>query len=196
MNWIEHPVVLEGKRVKLVPLESAHFPALLDLAKDQRIWEYMTVQGGDPEKLQQHLKSTLVKRAAGEWYTFTVIDKETGKVAGSTMFHNIFPEHRKLEIGWTWYAPEYWATGFNTECKLLLLTYCFEKLKTVRVQFQANDQNLRSRKAIEKIGGKFEGLLRKERIRPDGGFRTTAMYSIIDDEWAETKARLVQLLGQ
>ena len=106
------------------------------------------------------------------------------------MFHNIFPEHRKLEIGWTWYDPAYWRTGYNRECKLLLLTYCFEVLNTVRVQLQTDENNERSRTAILGIGATYEGTMRKERIRANGANRNTAMYSIIDDEWVEVKAKL------
>ena len=131
-----------------------------------------------------------MKRGTGEQYPFTVIDRKTNKIIGSTLFHNIFPEHRKLEIGWTWYDPAYWRTGYNRECKLLLLTYCFETLKTVRVQLQTDENNMRSRTAILGIGATFEGIMRKERIRANGAFRNTVMYSIIDDEWAMVKEKL------
>lgn len=191
MNWIQHPVILEGEKVRLVPLESAHIAALLEVAKDERIWEHISgFNGADIEKISLHLKSAILKRASGEQYPFTVIDKTGNKIIGSTLFHNIFPEHRKLEIGWTWYDPAYWRTGYNRECKLLLLTYCFETLKTIRVQLQTDETNLRSRTAILGIGGTYEGTLRNERIRASGTFRNTAMYSIIVDEWPEVKAKL------
>ena len=188
MNWIQHPVILEGERVKLVPLESGHFTDLVAIGGQDNIWEYMSAWSqADDARLTQHLKSAILKRAAGEQYPFTVIDKQQNKIIGSTLFHNIFQEHRKLEIGWTWYDPAYWRTGYNRECKLLLLTYCFEQLKTARVQLQTDENNHRSRTAILGIGASFEGILRKERIRANGGFRNTAMYSIIDDEWPEVK---------
>lgn len=154
------------------------------------------MNGADSDKLQLHLKSALLKRATGEQYPFTVIDKITDNVIGSTLFHSIFPEHRKLEIGWTWYAPAYWRTGYNRECKLLLLTYCFEILKTIRVQLVTDENNLRSRTAILGIGASFEGVLRKERIRGNGLPRNTAMYSIIDEEWPGVKQLLVSNLAQ
>jgi RimJ/RimL family protein N-acetyltransferase len=187
MNWIQHPVKLEGKRVKLVPLESAHFADLAAIGRQDKIWEYMSMNGTDEARLLQHLKSAILKRATGEQYPFTVVDKLQNKIIGSTLFHNIFPEHRKLEIGWTWYDPEYWRNGYNRECKLLLLAYCFETLKTVRVQLQTDENNHRSRAAIVGIGATFEGVLRKERIRANGVFRNTAMYSITDDEWPDLK---------
>ena len=194
MNWIEHPVILEGERVRLLPLENAHFPALIAIAKDEKIWEHISINGTDSDRLTQHLKSALLKRGTSEQYPFTVIDRKTNTIIGCTLFHNIFPEHRKLEIGWTWYDPAYWRTGYNRECKLLLLTYCFETLNAVRVQLQTDENNLRSRTAILGIGATFEGMLRKERIRANGATRNTVMYSIIDDEWGRVKAMLTERL--
>ncbi len=190
MNWIPHPVILESERVKLVPLESGHFNDLIALGLQEKIWEFMSINGADSNRLLLHLKSAVLKRGTGEQYPFTVIDKQQNKIIGSTLFHNIFPEHRKLEIGWTWYDPSYWRTGFNRECKLLLLTHCFEVLKTVRVQLQTDENNHRSRTAILGIGATFEGIMRKERIRANGAFRNTAMYSILDDEWPAVKSLL------
>ena len=190
MNWIQHPVILQGEKVTLVPLDNAHFAELLEVGKQEQIWEHISINGADRERLMQHLKSAVLKRGTGEQYPFTVIDNKTNRIIGSTLFHNIFPEHRKLEIGWTWYDPAYWRTGYNRECKLLLLTYCFESLKTVRVQLQTDENNLRSRTAILGIGATFEGVLRKERIRANGAFRNTVMYSIIDEEWPRVKEKL------
>ncbi|MBC7553186.1 MAG: GNAT family N-acetyltransferase [Taibaiella sp.] len=190
MAWIEHPVMLEGERVKLVPLDKSHFSALVDIANEEKIWEFISINGANDNILMNHLRSALLKRATGEQYAFTVIDKKENKVIGSTLFHNIFPEHRKLEIGWTWYDPAYWRTGFNRECKLLLLTYCFEVLKTIRVQLVTDENNQRSRTAILGIGAQFEGILRQERIRANGAYRNTVMYSIIDSEWPAVKAML------
>ncbi len=196
MNWIYHPIILEGDKVMLVPLEHKHFPDLIAIAKDKRIWEHISIDGSDSDRMERHLKSAILKRGTGEQYPFTVIDKLTKKIIGSTFLHNIFPEHRKLEIGWTWYAPEYWRTGYNRECKLLLLRYCFETLKAVRVQLQTDATNMRSRTAIEGIGAIFEGIMRKERIRANGVFRNTVMYSIIDDEWDKVKSMLIAKTGK
>ena len=192
MNWIQHPVILEGEKVKLVPLENAHFHELAEVASDERIWEHISINGADKDRILQHLKSAVLKRATGEQYPFTIIDREKNKIIGSTLLHSIFPEHRKLEIGWTWYDPAYWRTGYNRECKLLLLTYCFEKLKTIRVQLQTDENNLRSRTAILGIGATLEGIMRKERIRANGMPRNTVMYSIIEDEWPEAKLRMTR----
>lgn len=196
MNWIPHPTILEGARVRLVPLEHAHFDELVHVARQENIWEHISINGADSSLLLQHLRSAILKRGTGEQYPFTVVDKLTGKLIGSTLYHNIFPEHKKLEIGWTWYDPTYWRTGYNRECKLLLLTYSFELLKTVRVQLQTDENNHRSRTAILGIGATFEGILRKERIRTNGTFRNTAMYSILDDEWPRVKELLATSLNR
>jgi RimJ/RimL family protein N-acetyltransferase len=192
MNWIQHPVILEGEKVKLVPLENPHFTDLIQVGRNEKIWEFISINGADEDVLRQHLRSAVLKRATGEIYPFTVIDKVKNKIIGSTFFHNIFPEHRRLEIGWTWYDPAYWRSGYNRECKLLLLTYCFESLKTGRVQLVTDENNRRSRTAILGIGAAFEGILRKERIRSNGLFRNTAMYSIIDEEWPGVKEKLIK----
>lgn len=194
MNRIKHPVVLEGKRVKLVPLEDTYFDELIALSTNKDVWEFLSIPGYEPDTLRTELRSAVLKRMTGEEYPFVIIDKLADKVIGCTRYLDIHPQHRKLEIGWTWYDKNYWATGYNTECKYLLLTHCFETLKTIRVQLRTWDKNMRSRKAIEKIGGQFEGILRNERIRYDGSIRSTAMFSIIDDEWPGVKQMLEEKL--
>lgn len=174
--------------MKLIPLERQHFTELVAVANDKRIWEFTSIDGTDESRIRRHLESAVLKRGAGEQYPFTVIDKATGKIIGSTMFHNIFPEHRKLEIGWTWYAPAYWRTGCNRECKLLLLSHAFESLGAIRVQLVTDETNERSRRAILGIGASFEGILRNDRIRENGVFRHTAVYSIISSEWPGIRA--------
>ena len=194
MSWLQTPIILQGNRVRLEPLSSNHFDALVEIGKVKDIWTHLSIDGSDSDLLQQELKSALLKRATGEEYPFTIIDRLENRIIGSTRFMNISPQHRKLEIGWTWYDPEYWATGYNTECKYLLLQHCFETLKAIRVQLLTSEQNLRSRAAIQKIGGKFEGILRKERLRLNGSVRNSAIFSIIDDEWDEAKMMLEKLI--
>ncbi len=196
MNWIPYPVILEGAKVRLEPLQRTHFPDLLKVGAQEKIWEFMSINGAEGDRLLRMLESAVLKRGTGEQYPFTVFDKATGSIIGSTMFHNIYPEYRKLEIGWTWYDPAYWRTGCNRECKLLLLTYCFEVLKTIRVQLLTDEVNLRSRKAIEGIGAKLEGTHRNERIRGNGTYRNSVMYSIIEAEWPQVKAELAAKIGQ
>lgn len=190
MSWIKHPVVLEGEHVRLVPLSNSHFEALAVAANDDRIWEHQVIDGTNRNELFGSLREAIMKRSYGEQYPFTVIDKHTGRAYGVTRFFEIFDQHKKLEIGWTWYHPDYWGTGYNFECKLLLLTYCFEVLKTNRVQIKTRVTNERSKAAIRKLGAKEEGILRKDRILPNGEVRDTIMFSIIDDEWNDVKKYL------
>jgi RimJ/RimL family protein N-acetyltransferase len=141
----------------------------------------------DSDAFRNELRSALLRKTIGEEYPFTIFDNKTGNIIGSTRLYNMFPAHRKLEIGWTWYDPAYWGKGHNAACKLLLLTHAFETMGCVRVQFQVHEQNTRSRAAVERLGAKFEGILRNERIRDNGSIRNTVMYSIIDTEWKDVK---------
>lgn len=196
MNWIPHPLTLEGEHVKLIPLDEKYYNELIDVSRDKRIWEFLSIDGTDEAALRTALKSAVLKRMSGEEYPFLIIDKANNSVIGCTRYMDMFPEHKKLEIGWTWYIPSYWGTGYNFECKLLLLTYAFETKKCVRVQLKTWDKNMRSRTAIQKIGGQFEGILRSERIRYDGIVRNTAVFSIVDSEWEQAKAELQQKAGK
>ncbi len=191
-EWIKHPLELEGEKVRLKPLTEEYFDELIGLSHEEIIWTYMPVNGTDNEKLRAALNEALLKRDKGEQYPFVVINKDTGKVMGSTRYLHINAEHRNLEIGYTWYLPEYWGKGYNEECKYLLLKYCFEELKTIRVQIITSSKNLRSQKAIERIGGKFEGVLRNVVIR-NGDKRSVAYYSIIEEEWNDVKQLLIKL---
>lgn len=193
MNWIKHPLSLEGEHVKLLPLAETHFDELVEVGTDQIIWTYMPVPGFEGDKLRAALIEALLQKDKGDQYPFIVIDKLTGKIIGSTRYLKMTEEFKNLEIGWTWYKPDYWATGYNEECKLLLLSHCFEELKTIRVQIVAAEKNSRSRKAIERIGAKFEGVLRHIVIR-NGDKRSAAYYSILEEEWPEVKKNLVQLI--
>ena len=146
--------------------------------------------------MQQILASGLSEKEARTQFPFVIRHKLSGGLVGSTRFLDIQSSHRKLEIGSTWLIPEYWATSVNLECKLLLLTYCFEKLNAFRVQLKTDENNIRSRKAIEKIGGVFEGILRNDMIRDNGTKRNSAYYSIIEEEWILKRKNLEKLLKE
>jgi RimJ/RimL family protein N-acetyltransferase len=194
-TWIKHPTELVGERIKLVPLEETHFEEICLLARERSIWKYsvMDVDGSDRDTLLKSLRTKLQKRASGDFYPFVILLKETNSIAGNTMFFDLNKNHRSLEIGTTWLHPEYWGTGINTECKYLMLNYCFEELKTIRVQIKSVHDNMRSRGAIEKVGFTFEGILRNDKILPNGSYRTAAYYSIIEGEWEKVKRDLQQL---
>ena len=190
---MEHPLTLEGIKVSLVPLEQSHFYSLASAAANDEIWRFFYFNGADAPLLKAHLQEALILRDAGFEYPFAVIDKETDAIIGSTRFQKMAPEHRSLEIGMTWYKQEYWGKGYNDECKLLLLTHCFEQLKTVRVMITAWEKNIRSCRAIERVGGRFEGILRKALVR-NGEPRNIVYYSILDDEWPDVKASLRDII--
>lgn len=195
MTWLQHPIILESENVRLEPLTEHHFPALIEIAKNPQIWDQMPIDGTNSDRLVTELRSSILKRYNQEVYPFAIIDKKLNKVIGMTRYFDINFQYKKLEIGFTWYDPEHWGTGFNTECKLLMLTYCFETLKTQRVQIKTRNSNIRSQKAILKIGCTFEGRLRKDRISRNGEPRDTMMYSIIDDEWPIVKNKLLQMVS-
>lgn len=188
--WIEHPVILQGQSVDLLPLEAEHFDTLYAAASDKRIWEFYTGDWSVHETFLKVYNGSLKNREKGKEYPFVIYHKSSQKIIGSTRFLDIVPYDNRLEIGGTWLMPEYWATTINFDCKLSLLTYCFETLKTKRVQLKTQHDNLRSRKAIEKIGGIYEGIIRKHMLKDDGTYRSSAYYSILDDEWPTIKAKL------
>ncbi len=192
-NWINYPTTLTGETVDLVSLEEKHFPELIALAKDKRIWEFYTTDGTDTDNYSNILSAALIEREKGNQFPFAIFHKQDKKLVGSTRFLEIVPQHKKLEIGWTWLHPDYWATEVNLECKLLLLTFCFETLQTLRVQLRTDENNIRSRKAIAKIGGQFEGIFRNDMLRDNNTRRHSAYFSIIEEEWKEKKLKLKEL---
>ncbi|MBV8326606.1 GNAT family protein [Chryseobacterium sp.] len=195
-QWIYHPTVLEGTTIDLIPLEKEHLDELYEAAADKELWELIPTDCSEKSLFDKNYKSALSERTSGNQYPFVIRHKETGRLIGSTRFFEIYPSDKKLEIGWTWITKEFWGTSVNLECKLLLLTYCFESLKTNRVQLKTKDTNFRSRKAIEKIGGVFEGILRKDRIQNDGTTRNAAYYSILDDEWEAAKFKIKKQIAE
>ncbi len=190
-EWIKHPTILENETVKLVPLELEYLDELFVAASDEKLWEFTPQNGSRRETFDTIYNAATVERERGNHYPFVIFHKPTGEIIGSTRLFDIFPDDKKLEIGWTWITREFWATTINFECKLLLLTFCFEVLRCQRVQLKTDETNMRSRKAIEKIGGKFEGILRKDKIKENGAPRNTAYFSILDDEWDAAKQKII-----
>jgi RimJ/RimL family protein N-acetyltransferase len=189
-HWIPHPTILTGEQIELVPVEEKHFDNLFTAASDKRIWEFYTGDWSVKETFLRVYNSTLKLREKGNEYPFVILHKPSQKIIGSTRFLDIVPYDRRLEIGGTWLMPEYWATSINFDCKLTLLTFAFETLKAKRVQLKTQHDNIRSRKAIEKIGGIYEGIIRKHMLKDDGSFRSSAYFSILDDEWNAAKENL------
>ena len=192
-NWITYPTTLTGQVVDLIPLDKKHISTLEFLAKDKKIWEHYTFDGTNSDTFLNILNSAFTEKDNGTRFPFTIFHKPDNKIIGSTSFLDIQPKHKKLEIGSTWLHPDYWATAVNLECKLLLLTHCFEKLGALRVQLKTDENNVRSRKAIEKIGGQLEGILRNDMLRDNNSRRNSAYYSIIEEEWKDKKIKLTEL---
>jgi RimJ/RimL family protein N-acetyltransferase len=193
-TWINYPLTLKGKLVELVAFDELHYNELAALARDKRIWEFYAFDASSPEKFKAIFESAMTDMEKGYQFPFAIFHNGDNRLIGSTRFMDIQPSHKKLEIGTTWLHPDYWGTPVNLECKLLLLSFCFEKLGTYRVQLKTDENNIRSRKAIEKIGGVFEGILRNDIVRENGTHRHSAYYSIIDSEWINKKKALADLL--
>jgi RimJ/RimL family protein N-acetyltransferase len=193
-NWISHPAPLQGALLNLIPLDESHFDELHEAAQDKRIWQFYTGDWSVRATFDRVYQSSLRQRDKGNEYPYVIVLKSTGKIIGSTRFLDIVKYDRRLEIGGTWYMPEYWATAINPECKLMMLTYAFETLDCHRVQLKTQHDNIRSRKAIEKIGGVYEGVIRQHMLKDDGTFRSSAYFSILIDEWTGVKERLQKLV--
>ncbi|MFN8359153.1 MAG: GNAT family protein [Candidatus Kapaibacterium sp.] len=191
--WIANDTTLRGETVELRPLALEHFEELIERSKDDRIWEFYILNGADTTRYRGTLEAALEQRDKGNQFPFVIYHKQTQKLIGSTRFMDMNHEHRKLEIGWTWLHPEFWATEVNFECKLLLLRYCFDVLHTVRVAFKTDETNKRSQKAITKIGGVYEGILRHDLLRDNGTYRNSMIYSILDTEWEKVQPMLTKL---
>ena len=192
MDW-RTPVTLTGKFVRLEPLSETHVSELTTAgARDEMIWKHMLYGQIKTEEDMLGWVRDILSRPD---LPFAVVHLASGKVAGATRYLNIIPEHRGLEIGGTWYGPDFRRTVVNTECKYLLMTYAFETLGCIRVQLKTDSRNLRSQKAIERIGAKREGVLRNHMILPDGKYRDSVFYSVLGREWADVKKRLDKILG-
>lgn len=185
------PVTLTGKVVRLEPLSETHTPDLAKVGLDEKIWHYMRY--GNVETIEQLLawvRELLDLQATGSDLPFAVIYLASGHAIGSTRYLEIDHYNRSLEIGGTWYGLDYQGTLVNTECKYLLLKHAFESLDCVRVWFKTDQRNIRSQRAIERLGAVKEGVLRNHMILLDGYIRNSVMYSILPQEWPDVKQKL------
>ena len=194
-SWVE-PVVLEGDRVRLEPLRADHFDDLALVAFDPPLWRWTIMGPQDGPGLHRWVDTALANAEAGIERPFATVDRATGRAIGSSRFLSIVPEHRRLEIGWTWVGTDWQRTGANREAKLLQLTHAFETLDAQRVEFKTHSRNERSRNALAGIGATFEGVFRNHMIMPDGSVRHSAYFSITSEEWPAVKARLVAGLAR
>ncbi len=191
------PVVLQGKHARLEPLSESHVKGLTEIGAGQDFWDLMVYGKIVAEDDMRNWVLDMLSRAShGTDLPFAVVHLASGRVAGATRYLNIMPKDRGLEIGGTWYGVDFQRTAVNTECKYLLLRHAFETLKCIRVQIKTDSRNIRSQKAIERIGAKKEGVLRNHMIMPDGRYRDSVFYSIIDMEWGDVKKRLEEMMGE
>jgi RimJ/RimL family protein N-acetyltransferase len=183
---------LMGKLVELRPLQQDHAALLLQAAADGQLWNMKITVVPGPQTVDSYVAAALQGRDAGTVMPFVIVRRDTGEAVGSTRFWKIDRANRKMEIGHTWLSESVQRSGINTEAKYLLLTHAFEVMEAVRVQFTTDELNEKSRAAILRIGAKQEGIVRHERIMPDGRKRNSVRFSIIDSEWADVKAMLQQ----
>lgn len=186
---IEIPV-LKGTRVRLEPMTLDHLAGLEKVAFDERIWRYMPVSIKSPQDLRDWVEKALRLQEAGTTLPWVTVLNSEDRIIGSTRFFDFEPAHQTAELGHTWLAPEFHGAGLNAEAKLLQLTYAFEDLKLRRVALKTHHENLQSQQAMRKIGAVEEGRFRNHLIMPDGSQRHSVWFSIIREEWPQTKSLL------
>ena len=189
------PVMLTGTHVRLEPMTEEHVLALAEIGVGQPFWDFMLYGNiNTVDDMRSWVQDILARATKGTDLPFVAIHLASGRVAGATRYLNIEPQNRALEIGGTWYGPEFQRTVVNTECKYLLLGHAFETLHCIRVQLKTDQRNERSQRAIERIGAVKEGVLRNHMILPDGRYRHSVFYSILDTEWSDVKKRLEAMM--
>ncbi len=189
-DWAR-PIVLEGRLVRLEPMSMGHLDGLADVAFDPALWQWTLARPTDRPGLEAWMATAVANAEAGTEFPFVTVDRASGRPIGSSRYLNIVPEHRRLEIGWTWVGADWQRGGANREAKLLMLEHAFESLGCHRVEFKTDSLNDRARRALLGIGATFEGIFRNHMVMPDGRLRHSAYYSVVDDEWPAVKARLV-----
>jgi RimJ/RimL family protein N-acetyltransferase len=190
------PVTLAQAPVCLVPLGLEHEAGLKEAAADGELWTLRVTSVPEPEQTRAYIEAALAGQAAGHRLPFAVLDSASGRVLGSTSYHDIVPGIDRLEIGWTWYARSVQRSAVNTTAKLLLLTHAFETLGAQLVGWRTDNYNFASQRAIERLGARKDGVLRHHALRRDGTVRDTVMYSLAAGEWPEVKAHLNWLLAR
>lgn len=189
MSWVT-PITLTGQHVTVVPLSLEHCEDLITAAYDGELWKLWYATVPPPEGMKAEINNRLEAQAKGNMLPFTIIDNRTQLPIGMTTYMDIAPINKRLEIGWTWYRQSMQKTAANTECKYLLLTHAFENLNCIVVRFSANFFNHNSRRAIERLGAKLDGVLRNHRIMMNGAICDFCTYSILNSEWPTVKVNL------
>jgi len=184
------PVTLTGQHVELIPLAMEHADGLIAAVNDGKLWELWYTLIPEPDRVPAEIERRLALQASGSMLPFTIIDRPGRRIVGMTTYMNIDAAGPRVEIGSTWYARSAQRTPLNTEAKLLLLTHAFEQLGCLAVEFRTHFFNHQSRRAIERLGAKLDGVLRSHLRSPDGTLRDTCVYSIIACEWPTVRSHL------
>ena len=195
MAFVE-PITLSARGVSLVPLALAHEEGLRAAASDGELWNIRVTSVPEPKDTRKYIEDSLAMREAGHRFAFAVIEDSSGKVIGSSSYHDIVPAIQRLEIGYTWYAKSYQRSHVNSTCKLLLMSHAFETLGCHVVGWRTDNFNFASIAAIERLGAKKDGVLRGHALRRDGTIRDTVMYSLRYGEWPEVRAQLLHALNK
>lgn len=195
MAFVE-PVILKKNGITLTPLTLGHEDGLRQASADGELWNLRVTSVPEPGQTRRYIEDALAMREAGYRFAFAVLDAATGKVLGSTSFHDILPAVKRLEIGYTWYAKSVQRSHVNSTCKLLMMTHAFEALDCNTVGWRTDNFNHVSQTAIERLGAKKDGVIRGHALRRDGTIRDTVMYSLTQGEWPEVKAHLLYLLDK
>ncbi|MEE6260200.1 GNAT family N-acetyltransferase [Plantactinospora sonchi] len=181
---------MRGHGVELRPLDESHVPGLVEAARDGNLWELFFTSVPTPDTMGDTVRQFIAERSAGTMQPFAVCLSGTGRAIGVTSLCHVDAANRRAEVGYTWYAASRQGTGVNAACKLLLLTRAFDDMGYIAVEFRTHWLNHRSRRAIERLGAKQDGILRSHQIMSDGSVRDTVVYSIIASEWPAVRAEL------
>ncbi|MDH7942917.1 GNAT family protein [Pseudohongiella sp. SYSU M77423] len=195
MTFIQ-PITLNANGIVLTPLDHHHEAGLREAAADGELWSIRVTSVPAPGETDAYIEKALEMRRLGTRFAFAVIEEATGTVLGSTSYHDILPEVKRVEIGYTWYARRAQRTHINTTCKLMLMTHAFETLNCNIVGWRTDNFNFASQRAIERLGAKKDGVIRGNSLRRDGTIRDTVMYSLSNGEWPEVRAHLQYLLNR
>lgn len=195
MSFLE-PITLRGSHVTLVPLSHDHHDGLVEAVRDGELWNLWYTIIPEPTKVRAEIERRLALQAKGTAVPFAVLQPSSRKAVGLTSYVNIDAVNRRVEVGATWYGASAQRTPLNTEAKLLLLTHAFEAKSCIAVEFRTHFMNQQSRRGIERLGAKLDGILRNHMVMANGTLRDTCVYSIIASEWPTVKAHLAWQLAR
>ena len=190
------PITLAQRGVQLIPLGLEHEDGLRAAAADGALWQLRVTSVPAPDETRAYIETALQARTEGHRFAFAVVDEFSGKVLGSTSYHDILPAVKRVEIGYTWYGRSVQRSHVNTTCKLLLMSHAFDTLGCHVVGWRTDNYNFASQSAIERLGAKKDGVIRGHALRRDGTIRDTVMYSVTLGEWPEVRAHLLYLLDK